>query len=252
MTRTVRVLRVFTRDGAGGNPLGVHDGIFGDNEMQAVAAELGYSETVFLGDPLDGVTPARIFTPSYEMPFAGHPLVGATWHTARPDETVLLSCQVGTVTGRRAGRDVASIDVAFRPTIVTVDPPDGVDSAWIARMPLEYEVHRLRDVSAVTSYDLADRPDHRYVWALGEDGRDDIVRARFFAAGVGVDEDPATGSAAVALAAVFRHVGDDSGSVTIHQGAEMGAPCRIDLTWSPTLTTIGGAVIDDGTRSVTS
>ena len=83
MTRTVRVLRVFTRDGAGGNPLGVHDGILGDNEMQAVAAELGYSETVFLGDPLDGVVPARIFTPSYEMPFAGHPLVGP--HGTRRD-----------------------------------------------------------------------------------------------------------------------------------------------------------------------
>ena len=104
MTRTVRVLRVFTRDGAGGNPLGVHDGILDDTEMQTIAAELGYSETVFLGESSDGVTPTRIFTPSYEMPFAGHPLVGATWHTARPDESVLLGCQVGTVTGRRAPR----------------------------------------------------------------------------------------------------------------------------------------------------
>jgi predicted PhzF superfamily epimerase YddE/YHI9 len=250
MTRTIRVLRVFTRDGDGGNPLGVHDGLLDDDEMQAIAAELGYSETVFLGEPVGGVTPSRIFTPTYEMPFAGHPLVGATWHAAAPDESVSLDCQIGTVTGRRTGRDRASIDVTFLPTVVDVDAPDGVESAWVARMPLEYEMHRLSDPDAVASYHTSERPDHRYVWALGEDGHGDVVRARFFAAGVGVDEDPATGSAAVALSAVFRHVGDESGSVTIHQGADMGVPCRIDLAWTPALTTIGGAVVDDGTRTV--
>lgn len=246
MSRTIRVLRVFARDGAGGNPLGVHDGILDDDEMQAIAAELGYSETVFLGEPADGVIPVRIFTPTYEMPFAGHPLVGATWHAAGPDETVALACQIGTVTGRRERSGAASIEVTFLPAIVAVDAPDGVESAWVARMPLEYEIHRLIDPDAVASYVVADRPDHRYVWALGEDGRDDVVRARFFAGGLGVDEDPATGSAAVALAAVFRYVGDDTGSVTIHQGADMGVPCRIDLSWTPALTTIGGTVVDDG------
>ncbi len=250
MTRTIRVLRVFTRDGAGGNLLGVHDGLLDDDEMQAIARELGFSETVFLGETTDGVTPTRIFTPTYELPFAGHPLVGATWHAAVPDATVSLGCQIGTVIGRRAGADSASIDVEYRPVVETVDAPDGVDSAWIVRMPLGYEVHRLRDPEAVAAYAAVDRPDHRYVWALGEAGRDDAVRARFFAAGVGVDEDPATGSAAVALAAVFRDVGDEAGAVTIHQGAEMGVPCRIDLSWTPTLTTIGGSVVDDGTRTV--
>jgi PhzF family phenazine biosynthesis protein len=117
-------------------------------------------------------------------------------------------------------------------------------------MPLTYEVHRLASPQAVAEYRLEDEPDHRLVWAFGDEGADDIVRARFFAAGLGVAEDPATGSAAVALAAVLRHEGTHSGALTIHQGAEIGSPSRIDLTWTATYTLIGGAVADDGSRSI--
>ena len=201
---------------------------------------------MFLGDPDHGVTPVRIFTPGSELPFAGHPLVGATWHVAEPGATVSLECGIGVVTGRRADHDRASIDVEY---LAPVDVA-GTAAAWIAKMPLPYEVRRLASPDDVASYEPPDEPDHRLVWAPGEDCRDDMVRARFFAFGVGVPEDPATGSAAVALAAVQRYEGRSSGSFTIHQGSEMGCPSRIDLTWAAELTTIGGTVIDDGTRSV--
>jgi trans-2,3-dihydro-3-hydroxyanthranilate isomerase len=67
---------------------------------------------------------------------------------------------------------------------------------------------------------------------------------------MGVEEDPATGSAAMALAAVLRSEGQPSGALTIHQGAEVGSPSRIELTWTARDTTIGGAVTDDGRRTV--
>jgi trans-2,3-dihydro-3-hydroxyanthranilate isomerase len=196
------------------------------------------------------VTPTRIFTPGNELPFAGHPLVGTTWHLAEPGGRVELRCGIGIVTGRRADVGAASIDVTYLPPVDDVDAPPGASGAWIAHMPLPYEVHRLPDPDAVAAYVPPDEPDHRLVWAAGDDGHADVIRARFFAFGVGVPEDPATGSAAVALAAVQRHLGRTEGSVTVHQGSEIGSPSRIDLSWTPDLTVVGGSVVDDGTRSV--
>jgi trans-2,3-dihydro-3-hydroxyanthranilate isomerase len=246
----VRVVRVFTRDGQGGNHLGIHQGLLPDADMQDVARELAYSETIFVDRPDDdGVVPVRIFTPSAELPFAGHPLVGAAWFLAAPGASAQVRCGIGVVTGHRADDDSASIEVTYLPPVERTVVP-GTVAAWIADMPLPYEVHRLGSPEAVAAYRLDDEPDHRLVWALGEGGASDMVRARFFAAGLGVAEDPATGSAAVALAAVLRHEGTGSGALTIHQGAEIGSPSRIDLTWTASDTLIGGAVADDGSRSI--
>jgi predicted PhzF superfamily epimerase YddE/YHI9 len=246
----VRVVRVFTRDGRGGNHLGIHEGLLAPAIMQDVARELAYSETIFVDrSDDDGVVPVRIFTPAAELPFAGHPLVGAAWYLAAPGASARVRCGIGVVVGHRADDDSASIEVTYLPTVERTVVTGTVDS-WIADMPLPYEVHRLASPDAVAMYRLDDEPDHRLVWAFGEDGAPDKVRARFFATGLGVAEDPATGSAAVALAAVLRHEGTDSGALTIHQGAEIGRPSRIDLTWTSTDTVIGGAVADDGTRSV--
>jgi len=79
----VTVLRVFT-DAAGnfGNPLGIVDAAsVPASQRQAIASELGYSETIFVGLPSNGSTTAhaRIFTPATELPFAGHHMVGAAW-----------------------------------------------------------------------------------------------------------------------------------------------------------------------------
>ena len=83
MSVDVTVLRVFT-DSAGnfGNPLGVVDAAAVEpNQHQHIAAELGFSETVFINMPAAGSTTAdaRIYTPLIELPFAGHPTVGASW-----------------------------------------------------------------------------------------------------------------------------------------------------------------------------
>ena len=79
----VTVLRVFTdADGNYGNPLGVVDAsTVPPQDRQRLATELGYSETIFVDLPAEGssTAQARIFTPAAELPFAGHPTVGASW-----------------------------------------------------------------------------------------------------------------------------------------------------------------------------
>jgi predicted PhzF superfamily epimerase YddE/YHI9 len=76
----LHVLRVFVGDdGQGGNPLGVFGAGHGlpEERFRAIAADLGFSETVFVSDALRGEL--RIFTPTAELPLAGHPLVGTSW-----------------------------------------------------------------------------------------------------------------------------------------------------------------------------
>ena len=78
------LLNVFTApDGSHGNPLGVflERGAIEAGDRQRVAADLGYSETVFVDDVTTGEL--RIFTPSSELPLAGHPLVGSAWLIAK-------------------------------------------------------------------------------------------------------------------------------------------------------------------------
>ena len=86
---TLHVLRVFVAAGGEhGNPLGlfVHGEEVREERRQAVAADLGYSETVFVEDP--GLGEMRIFTPAEELPFAGHPSVGTAWLLAREGSPV--------------------------------------------------------------------------------------------------------------------------------------------------------------------
>ena len=86
---TLHTLRVFLGpDGGGGNPLGVIlDGAaVPPDRRQAIAADLGFSETVFVDDAATGAL--RIFTPAVELPLAGHPLVGTSWLLAHAGTAV--------------------------------------------------------------------------------------------------------------------------------------------------------------------
>jgi len=110
----LHVLRVFVNeDGEWGNPLGVFlDGAAVPEEArQRVAAELGYSETVFVEDRATGRV--RIFTPGLELPFAGHPTVGTAWLLAREGTPVdALQTPAGEVGVRFEGGET---HVAARP-----------------------------------------------------------------------------------------------------------------------------------------
>ena len=189
----LHVLRVFTDDdGSCGNPLGVFlDGAaVAPERRQAAAHELGFSETVFVDDAAAGTV--RIFTPTVELTFAGHPLVGAAWLLARERRPVdVLRPPAGEVpTLVRDGR----VFVAGRPEWA---PP----FEWF-ELDSPAEVEGLN--GPLENHGLA----AAYAWA-GEG----VVRARVFPVSLGIREDEATGAAAVLLGALLRR------DVTILQGS---------------------------------
>ena len=256
------VLRVFTRGDKGGNHLGVVTDMTGisDRGMQDIAIENNFSETVFIDWRDGGIPSVRIFTPGRELPFAGQPLVGAAWVLGMigPGTTDRMTCQVGEIPFRMDG-DVVWVDT---PMVEAVRPAPEAESiaiaagfaepiaAWWVDMPLPYLVIDLGFPEAVISA----QPDLK---ALIEHGADmcyliaqtrDGYKARFFAPRDGITEDPATGSAASALAAVRRHIGEASGSTTIHQGDEAGWPSTIRLSWDERHASLGGTVRRDEVR----
>jgi predicted PhzF superfamily epimerase YddE/YHI9 len=190
----LHVLRVFVDEGgAGGNPLGVflEGGEIPDQDRQKVAADLGFSETVFVEDP--GRGKLRIFTPTNELPFAGHPLVGTAWLLAREG--------VGTSVLRPpAGEVPMRIEDDF--TYISGRPE------WAP--PFE---HVELDSPAIVD-ELAGPPNgHDLVgaWAW-EDKEMGHVRARVFPLRLGIEEDEATGAHAVLLCARLGR------EIQIHQG----------------------------------
>ncbi len=176
----VTVLRVFCGDdGSHGNPLGiVLDGpAVAEDDRQALAAHLGYSETVFVDDASEGRV--RIFTPEVELPFAGHPCVGTAWLLRREGHEVdALRTPAGKVPVRFEGEMTY---IAARPEWA---PP--------------FELRQLEDAAAVDSHPVI-TDGEVYIWAWIDEASGS-VRARSFVPEAGIEEDEATGSAVVKLA----------------------------------------------------
>jgi trans-2,3-dihydro-3-hydroxyanthranilate isomerase len=170
-------------------------------QMQAIALEFNFSETVFV---LPAAAPgadylARIFTPAEELPFAGHPTIGAAIAAVasgrvEPDGgTVVQECGAGLMTSA------------------------GLDHNFV----------RLADEDVPAAADVPGHLEKVYLFSFDEDSN--AVHARLFHRGVG--EDPATGSAAVALGVHLVDQGLISGdgvhAYEIAQGAEIGRPSTL-------------------------
>ncbi|WP_344968642.1 PhzF family phenazine biosynthesis protein [Salinactinospora qingdaonensis] len=203
-TMTLHVVTVFLGDGdTGGNPLGVflEAPPLEEGARQAIAADLGFPETVFVTDPLRGEL--HIHAPALELPLAGHPLVGTSW---------LL---------RGTGREVDTLHTLAGPVPTWVE--EGL--TWIRADPEwapEFESSQLpspQDVDALAG----GRPGtDLHVWAW-EDEAAGQVRVRVFPDEMGIAEDEATGSAALRLGAHLHR------PLTIRQG--VGS--RIDVRPHP-------------------
>lgn len=225
MAIDVEVLRVFTdADGGFGNPLGVVDAATVDSaDWQRIATELGYSETIFVDVPAAEATTARlrIFTPATELPFAGHPTVGASWWL-REHGVAVRTLQVP------AG--IVQVDYAGDLTAVSAR------AEWAP----EFAIHDLESTEALAAADPADYSDdvQHYLWTWTD--RDaGHIRSRMFAANLGVPEDEATGAAAVRITDYL------SRDLTIQQGKGSA----IYTTWSPDgWVRIAGRVVSDGSR----
>ncbi|MEU4995093.1 PhzF family phenazine biosynthesis protein [Streptomyces sp. NPDC021622] len=171
------VLRVFCGpDGRHGNELGVvRDGarVAARGDRQAVAAKLGFSETVFVDDPERGVI--DIYTPTLRLPFAGHPCVGTSWLLDIPE----LVTPAGVVEARQDG-----------------------EFSWIAARAEWAPGRTLRSYGSVAEVAALRVPppgEWIYAWAW-EDEAAGRVRARAFPGrDDGIDEDEATGAAALLL-----------------------------------------------------
>lgn len=227
MTIDVTVLRVFTdSDGNFGNALGVVDAKSAPaDQRQAIARELGYSETIFieLPDQQSSTAKAHIFTPAVEIPFAGHPTVGAAWWLHSAGFSIrTLQVPAGIV---QLGRTGELTEVSAR-------------SEWGP----EFVIHDLStaaDVEAADPDDYADDSEH-YLWAW-TDEQDGHLRSRMFATNLGVPEDEATGSAAIRITDYL------SRDLTITQGKGS----RIHTKWSADgWVRLAGRVASDGTRQL--
>jgi predicted PhzF superfamily epimerase YddE/YHI9 len=210
----LHLMRVFcAEDGSSGNPLAVFaDGAeVPPGRRQAVAADLGLSETVFVDDAERGEV--RIFTPAVELDFAGHPAVGAAWLL---DGVGSLRTQAGEV---RVAREGEAVFVAARP-------------AWgppfeLAQLGSPGEVEALDGPPG--GHDLV------AAWAWLDEPAG-TTRARVFPVRIGIAEDEATGSAATQLCAQLGRAIDirqGRGSrILARPGAggmvEIGGTCAVD------------------------
>jgi trans-2,3-dihydro-3-hydroxyanthranilate isomerase len=263
------LLDVFTETPFAGNGLAV----FVDPppltaaQMQALAREINLSETVFVSSH---TFETRIFTPSVELPFAGHPTVGTAvllYELGLVTETITLREGVGDVVceldGNRATFTSARLPEPFdvpEPRVLAAAVgvqeddlhPDFVPCGYSCGVPFAFVPVRDVDVVARSRATNAELGLQLYVTAP-LDASFAHWHARMYATEFGIAEDPATGSAAAAFAGLLA--GLDLEEVQIDQGVEMGRPSRLyvnltrDAQGRLTAVRVGGdAVVVGGGR----
>jgi len=270
MKRRYRLFDVFTERRFEGNPLAVvldADGLK-SAAMQAIAREFNLSETVFVlpAENHAHLAKLRIFTPSQELPFAGHPTVGTAVCLALEsfsassgqDAVIVLEEEVGPVrcwvkqdglggfaefdcpklpepAGESGGKDAIAAALGLEPAEVGFE--NHVAGIWSAGVP--YHCVPVPNMTVLAKAG-PNRSDWRQAFGTGAAflytretvGHDHSFRARMFAPKIGIVEDPATGSAVAAFAGVvqmFDALPDGSHRVIVEQGFEMGRPSLIRL-----------------------
>jgi trans-2,3-dihydro-3-hydroxyanthranilate isomerase len=238
-------LDVFTDRPMAGNPLAVvHDAdALSAEQMQALAGELGLSETIFV---LEDARRLRIFTPEAELPLAGHPVVGAAFELAR----------VGRIPSEgswtfQTGVGETPVEVSGGHAVMTQAPPelgpelDAAELAALLNVPEDAVVGAPQICSTAFPIAFVELDDRERLRALQPDlaglaryqGSDEVcafarigpgrLAQRCFLPRLGIDEDPATGAAAGGGAALRVFRGDEPGREEIEQGDEVARPARI-------------------------
>ncbi|MFI7023137.1 PhzF family phenazine biosynthesis protein [Micromonospora sp. NPDC049900] len=268
-TLAYEIVDVFTDRPYAGNPLAVVFGADGlaTEQMQALAREFNLSETVFVlpATQVGATYRARIFTPTEELPFAGHPSVGAAVTASR--RGMFGAGQVS----QECGAGVLPIEVTDGGATLTggsptlgpeFDPEPLLEVAGLAAddhlgpaprvagcglefpfLPVRPDALARAEVNPVAArrYGI----EHVSVFSWNADAQ--TARARVFVPGLGVPEDPATGSAALGLGvwlvATGLLPGEGRSSYTVLQGAEMGRPSTLTCTVTATGGTALGASV---------
>lgn len=261
---TIAHFRVFERGAVGGNPcpiIGDASGLSGA-EMQRLAAHLGEESGFVLHDD-DGGLRFRFFMPRQEVPMCVHATVAATtwlaasgmvprggelpvrtgsgqcrvsWDEQLPPRVTVeqqrptfgVAASVGADTERALGLEPGSVDHEEAIRSVSVATPK-----LIVPLRTASDVHRVApDVDLLEELCARLETTGVYVFAPHPDGRATHFVARQFPVGGGIQEDPATGVAAGALAAYLAHrsglPGPTWSAIEIDQGDAMGRPCRLE------------------------
>ena len=251
------LLDVFTATPLAGNPLAVFlasEGLDG-TRMQAIANELNLAETVFVGRRQgDNDFPIRIFTPSRELPFAGHPTIG-TAHllaaqglidTAEPltlrapvgpmevrfeGELASFSAAVPAEVGTSSlGRSAAASLLGLAPEAIVDDPIQASCGLPFHLVPLDSEASLSKvmpDIGQWLQHISPSGVEQVYLYVANGEA---LATRTFIRAFAGLKEDPATGSAAAALAGYLgTRTRRGGGSWRIRQGVDMGRPSEIQV-----------------------
>jgi len=249
-----RIVNVFTIDGDrfSGNPLCVFEdarGLSGE-QMQALARQMNLSETTFVLPSERGDAHVLIFTPGFEMPFAGHPTLGTASVVGGSRDRVVLEMKAGLVPVTRTGDAWtlrAAKPPATRPVAATrgelarmVGLPEGAvtdEPLWvstgveqlvipIATAELVRAAKPVPELLARWGFSEARDEAMAYLWAA--DGPEWTVRF-FFTINGAVLEDPATGSACANLGGWHIAQRRVPMTATLRQGDAVGRPSRLTL-----------------------
>jgi trans-2,3-dihydro-3-hydroxyanthranilate isomerase len=257
---------VFTDVPFAGNQLAVFTDARGipEEQLQPLAREINFSETVFVYPAEgDGHARIRIFTPTLELPFAGHPVLGTAFVLGGPLQLDELRLETGAgVVPIRIERDGSRLVFGWmrQPPF----PFEAYDRAaellavlGVKESGLPVELYRQGPGHVLVELGSPEtvaalRPDLEALLALGSHGTmcfaraDETWKARVFVPAHGVPEDPATGSAAGPLALhLARHgriaFGDE---IEIRQGVELGRPSTLHaVARSPEDVEVGGSAV---------
>lgn len=220
--------------------------------MPRVAREANLSETTFARVTGPGAYRMRIFTPERELAFAGHPTLGTAWALGPGRWEQITSGATVTVEATPEGAEMSQPD----PRLTPVDAEGmaaalglpGVEGAWLSEaggtnhvlVPTTARLEGLRpDLGAVTS--LAARAGGLSICPVRRID-DATLHVRAFCPGLGIPEDPGTGSAAGPIGLLARRLWGTGDRVTIRQGDEIGRACRIRVTAEPGAIRVGGRV----------
>jgi trans-2,3-dihydro-3-hydroxyanthranilate isomerase len=292
--RQYRVLDVFTDTAYSGNPLAVLPEAEGLTEvqMQRIAREFNLSETVFVRPPRNrGETHRlRIYTPATELPFAGHPNVGAALALAEegwPESEFVFGQGVGPVrVSLRQHKQLRSawLWAAKLPELGPSPPPVDALAALVSLRPTDmlagkwgpaavsagipYLVIPVRDAATLARAELDMNrwreilkdwwANQVYVVAPLDGPQGTLYRARMFAPSLGFLEDPATGAAATAFPGwLVPRLGATDGvlTVTVEQGVEMGRTSTIGIEVELsggliTVVRVGGTAVSVATGTI--
>lgn len=263
------VYDVFTADAYGGNQLAVIPDAraLPEDELQKIAREFNFSETVFLFPPdsPQHLAKVRIFTPTMEVPFAGHPTIGTAviLSDAGMGPEMMLELGVGLISafaekGEASFTTEVPLERLAEPNTSLVARALGLSESQISSppvmatlgLPFTFTELTSREALSAIATDIsafreggaaypASMDFAQCAWV--DDGN--ILHMRMFAPLDNILEDPATGSAAATLAALLCDRAGKPVEYTIHQGVDMGRPSVIRVTAKPGAVTVTGQAV---------